>query len=338
MGAPTASPTAGVGAPTASPTAGVGAPTASPTAGVGAPTASPTAGAGAPTASPTAGAGVPTASPTDPGGEAEATTDQLLVTAEQGGTLRSADGTLELTVPDGAVAGPTTLRYRRVEGMAPLPGFMRVGEAFELVATDAQGQAVRRFAQPLTLRVSYPAPQQGEYVQLGLYFSDAEHSTWTPLATTVDSQAQVVTAQVDHFTAFMTMAAAPDCDTPVDPALLATYQAAQATGRTLGCPVAEAYTWGGLLSQNFQHGARIVGSFYLGPNYKNAYEAAGGRRVGLGCHYRAPLLKTPPPIPITITLVTLRRGLSNSFSMALLASISARTAGLPPTTFPSSAR
>ena len=214
--------------------------------------------------------------------------ETLPVTPEQGGTLRSADGQVELVIPAGAVTRPVTVTYHTVVPSAT-DGLQSVGSFFVLTAIDADGQLVRHFTQPLTLRVRY-ADQPGlAESRFKLAFTDAEHPVWTVMPSTVDAQANQVVAQSDHFTEFVIIVGPPQgtitCNFAVDPAFDAVYQAAINVGESLGCPTGDASDWKGAFTQFFaNNGVRsaIVAGYYVGPGYIDGYDNAGGSSGILG--------------------------------------------------------
>ena len=223
--------------------------------------------------------------------------DTLRVTPEQGGTLLSADGHVQLELPAGAVTRPVTVTYHTVVPSATA-GLQSVGSFFELTAIDADGQMVRHFAHPLTLRVRY-ADQPGlAEARLKLAYTDADHPAWTALPSTVDAQTNLVVAQSDHFTKFVIVLGPIfplACDFVVDPALEATYQAAIGAGENPGCPTGPAIDWGGQTTQDFKNNSRIVGNFYLSLNYKLAYIDANGPTGFLGLPIESSFSAKPAP-------------------------------------------
>ena len=129
--------------------------------------------------------------------------------------LRSGDG-VSLTFPGAAATVPLTLVYRAtVTALAALqaakqpvpPDFPLRGRGLPLFTLDAyttDGQAVHKFAAPLTLTVPYSNDQliaRGlSAATLSLFYLDEPTQTWQRIASTVDETAQTVTAQFDHFT------------------------------------------------------------------------------------------------------------------------------------------
>ncbi len=132
---------------------------------------------------------------------APAPQNTLLITPDHAATLRSADGSLEISIPAGAVTSAITITYQALADQA-VPGFRSAGVRFALTAVDAQGQAVHQFQRDLTLRVPY-TPQAGlDVAGLKLYFTDATHPDWTALPSVVDASANTLVATSTHFTHF----------------------------------------------------------------------------------------------------------------------------------------
>jgi RHS repeat-associated protein len=179
--------------------------------------ATPTAASPSPTASPTATSAPPlSAVPFIPGADA---------------ILKSADGRVEVRVPGAAATAPLSLTVAR----APRPGepappavasFKRALEPFFLNADDARGQAVHRFAAPVTIVARYTPEQlraRGISADdLTLAWFDPDAGRWREVPTALDLAAHTATAQVDHFSAY-TLA---DLSSPSD-AFLPTIRSAQ---------------------------------------------------------------------------------------------------------------
>ncbi len=179
--------------------------------------ATPTAASPSPTASATATVAPPVSSvPFIPGVDA---------------TLKSADGRVEVRVPGAAAAAPLSLTVVR----SPRPGeptpptvasFKRALEPFFLNADDARGQAVHRFAAPVTIVARYTPEQlraRGIVADdLTLAWFDPDAGRWREVPTALDLAAHTATAQVDHFSAY-TLA---DLSSPSD-AFLPTVRGAQ---------------------------------------------------------------------------------------------------------------
>ncbi|MVM33846.1 hypothetical protein GO755_27670 [Spirosoma sp. HMF4905] len=110
----------------------------------------------------------------------------------QGGTMTSADGTLAMTIPAGAVSKATTFTMQPVK--PTLPGL--IGEqSFRLLP---EGQT---FAQPITLQYHYDADSlDGTSAQaLFMAYQDSD-GYWNALPkTALDETAQTLTVSTKHF-------------------------------------------------------------------------------------------------------------------------------------------
>ncbi len=132
--------------------------------------------------------------------------DTVLARPDADATLRSADGRLDLRIPAGAVERAVTIRYQPMPGRS-VPGYQTAGVFFQLTAEDAQGNPVREFNRPLTLRVAYQ-PQPGlREDRLRLHFFDEQRQQWAALPTTVIPEQRLLIASTDHFTLFAALSA-----------------------------------------------------------------------------------------------------------------------------------
>jgi len=161
---------------------------------------------------PTAGAASPTPTgPTVPATRATPTPRTIPYRPGQDATLESADGRVRVTVPQNAAGEALTLSHGKAptHGERVPPGLAgrTVGlGTFYLGASDARGQAIHRFAAPLTVSVAY-TPEQLRARRIAanaltLFWYDEEASRWLPLPTTVDEGSGVASARVGHFSAF----------------------------------------------------------------------------------------------------------------------------------------
>jgi len=99
-----------------------------------------------------------------------------LVIGPEGATFQSANGRITVTVPPGAVSGPTRFSYAPV-ATVPKPQ-LGMRSAFSLDAVDGQGRAVHSFAQPLVVSYSYDQGTNG--IGRRTSMSDPNGSTtWT---------------------------------------------------------------------------------------------------------------------------------------------------------------
>ncbi len=208
-----------------------------------------------------------------------------------GGVLNSTDGHLSLEVPPGAVASPVTITYHLLP-TETVTGFVSVGPFFELTAVDTTDNKVTQFNQDLTLKVSYgdnPDPS-------GLFYHNELEGNWQPISSTVDINANVVTATVNHFTHFGVLSCSPDIgegapDTPSNPVKSRIHAAWQLD---YDCPAAKAYKLTTLngndyYAQEFTAGTQtgaivdnpVLGqALFLPTNVWTAYEPKAGELGG----------------------------------------------------------
>jgi hypothetical protein len=109
-----------------------------------------------------------------------------------------------LSFPAGAVSETITVTV----GMTSTPpitgGFSFLGQAFFIDATTSDGTPVTDFAQPFTITIQYSDEDVVgiDESSLTLSYWDAGTETWIPLPTTVDTEANTLTAVVEHLTTF----------------------------------------------------------------------------------------------------------------------------------------
>jgi hypothetical protein len=124
-----------------------------------------------------------------------------------GGLLQSDDGLLSVSVPEGAVDGPTNLFYAdQIDPNLLLPANLAGLFRFALDAVDDSGSAVTTFNAPVTVEVSYQdedvASAGGSEASLALAVFDERLESWVLLPGAVDSDNNRVTAQVEHLSNF----------------------------------------------------------------------------------------------------------------------------------------
>jgi uncharacterized repeat protein (TIGR01451 family) len=133
-------------------------------------------------------------------------------------TLRSADNRVEVRVPPGAFRRALNLRARglaealterQTRGLPlppPLANGRRVFGPFVLDAADDTGADIHQFDAPLTISVTYTPEQLQAFGipagELRLFWFDEAARGWTPLPTSVDTEARTVSAPIDHFSVF----------------------------------------------------------------------------------------------------------------------------------------
>ncbi len=131
-------------------------------------------------------------------------------------TLRSADQRVTVQVPAGLLNDDLQLTYRTLaekrqstkdfQAPAAIVGFKRGLGTFFLDATNARGQAVHQFKEPVTISVRY-TPEQ--LLALGIaeadltifWYNDAT-KIWEPQLTYLDAATQTASTKVSHFSAY----------------------------------------------------------------------------------------------------------------------------------------
>jgi len=127
-----------------------------------------------------------------------------LVTAEQGGTLHSADGRVTVHFPAGAVDQAVRVEHRPLEKRTQVGSEHGMALKFELNAytNDEKAAPVTRFAQPLEVRVDLTGlvdlTQMPYYQYAFVGYWDEEKGQWVELPT--EREGQVLIATTDHFT------------------------------------------------------------------------------------------------------------------------------------------
>jgi hypothetical protein len=161
------------------------------------------------TATPTV-TNTPTATPTVTATPIEEPTATADIDPDDGGTLMSPDGEVELVFPSGAVSTTTTIMYtelmRPSQQMTP---FTFAGRSFQIDATDSNGSPMTQFNEPFTITLNY---NDADWQQAGitaeeslnLYYWDG--SQWLYLlpcdGCSLDTQNNVMTIVLDHLTEF----------------------------------------------------------------------------------------------------------------------------------------
>jgi len=133
-----------------------------------------------------------------------------IVTAGEGGQLRSDDGVFNVDFPAGAVSGDTTLSIaKHVEPSAEMPGLSFAGKLVSITAKDANGNPVTTFAKPFTLVVKYDdSDWQNAGItyeaNLNVYFY--KDGVWNPIfpcnGCNHDMDKNEFTLVLDHLTEF----------------------------------------------------------------------------------------------------------------------------------------
>jgi peptide/nickel transport system substrate-binding protein len=124
----------------------------------------------------------------------------------EGGSLTSYDESTSVQVPPGAIAEPIVMTHTPTSG--PLPGgnLASIGHDFDLTAvySDTGQPAQIEAGQSFTIEIDYG--DAGAVIEdtLGLYWWDEGAEDWSQagISSTVDVEANMVTAAVDHLSLF----------------------------------------------------------------------------------------------------------------------------------------
>ena len=142
-------------------------------------------------------------------------TGEVTATPSAGGetTLTTSDGaTAKITVPASAVSSNTTVTITESGstdvitagsiGSAPGTLVMVGNTVYNIVATDADGNAVTDFSQAVTLTFTYTDDQIAGLDEDGLVIYYWDGTEWVALTSTVDAANNTITATTTHFSYF----------------------------------------------------------------------------------------------------------------------------------------
>jgi RHS repeat-associated protein len=122
----------------------------------------------------------------------------------EGGEAVGFNDQVRVHFPKGAVEEDLTVRVRHPSLSARPPQSLS-GQPFEIQAIGQKsGEEVHKFAQPLTIEVSYAGYELFEQNEawLRLYYYDEAQAEWLPLPSQVFTDSQVLRASTDHLTVF----------------------------------------------------------------------------------------------------------------------------------------
>ncbi len=122
----------------------------------------------------------------------------------EGGQAVGFNDQVRVHFPKGAVEEDLTVRVRH-PSLAARPPQSLSGQPFEIQAVGRKsGEEVRKFAQPLTIEVSYAGYELFEQNEawLRLYYYDEAQAEWLSLPSQVFTDSQVLRASTDHLTVF----------------------------------------------------------------------------------------------------------------------------------------
>src|SRR5207253_1684880 len=121
-----------------------------------------------------------------------------------GGTVKLADGGVQLGFPAGAVAENTMIQIVPTTGLVPPAGELLASPLFELSAFDGNG-AVTSFSQPITITLAVTSSIPASAIA----FWDGSGWQQLPGPFTVDSLANMITGTTSHFTVYAALAREP---------------------------------------------------------------------------------------------------------------------------------
>jgi protocatechuate 3,4-dioxygenase beta subunit len=130
------------------------------------------------------------------------------VLPDDGGTLSStADTTTTVSFPPHAVSEPVTVTFRITTSENISSGFSFLGQSFSIDARTADGTSVTTFSEPFTITIHYDdADVKGmEETGLKLHHWDSGTEQWREVPAIVDTEANSITATLDHLSTFAVM-------------------------------------------------------------------------------------------------------------------------------------
>lgn len=112
--------------------------------------------------------------------------------------------TITISFPPGSVSQPVTITVGLTTSQPISAGFQFLGQTFVIEARAADGTAVTSFSQPFTIIIHYSdADVLGlDESSLTLDYWEVGTSQWITVPTTVDTEANTLTAVLDHLTVF----------------------------------------------------------------------------------------------------------------------------------------
>jgi hypothetical protein len=106
-----------------------------------------------------------------------------------GGTIRSADGTIEIIIPEGALTSPATISVQQVENTAP----NGIGNSYLVTPHDLV------FAKPVTITFGYERDSVSFEDGLGVAFQDDDRIWYWPGNMNHDKVNRKITVETTHF-------------------------------------------------------------------------------------------------------------------------------------------
>jgi hypothetical protein len=127
---------------------------------------------------------------------------------QDGGYYAAADNTVAATFPTGATSQDLLVKSFKVAiDMTPLtnnPNLVLIGNSYEMLAQNAQGDVVSNFNSDVSLGIKYDSQNLSEIdpASLKMYYYNTQSNTWELLTSTVDSVNNKVIASTNHFSEF----------------------------------------------------------------------------------------------------------------------------------------
>jgi len=111
---------------------------------------------------------------------------ETAVTPQDGGTIISRDGAVQVEVPQGAAQDTVTFTFIPQAQPSQSSGLVFANQSFQLIAEDSSGSRVRVFNQPLKVTIKYNEDSLGDVSEdaLRLFYWDEGSLAWKDAATT----------------------------------------------------------------------------------------------------------------------------------------------------------
>ncbi|MEJ2552393.1 MAG: SpvB/TcaC N-terminal domain-containing protein, partial [Anaerolineales bacterium] len=127
----------------------------------------------------------------------------LFTLSAQGGEIDGLDGRVRIKFPKQAVKQSLTVRVRNAGRYSGIPDSLS-GHPVEIVAARADTRAlVEKFTASFTLEMHYEDDEiHGDESSLTIFYYSKKDKGWVPMVTMVDTEANVMSAEVDHLSVF----------------------------------------------------------------------------------------------------------------------------------------
>ncbi len=124
------------------------------------------------------------------------------------------DDSATITFPPSALPDDSTVKIIKLESPdAPSPngGFVLIGNAYEFIVKNDQGETVTEFDEPVEITLKYYPGSLGLVgeLDLAIHYYDDVSQQWIALPSVVNTESHTVTATTYHFTEFAIMAPKP---------------------------------------------------------------------------------------------------------------------------------